>query len=45
MKWDRERVAKKEEREAKYKWKLNFFKDGESTTKKVMMDGKTKKYH
>ena len=45
MKWEKEQVAKKEEREARYKWKLKPPKDGESTTKKVMMDGKTKTYH
>jgi hypothetical protein len=40
MKWEKEQVAKKEEREARYKWKLKPPKDEESTTKKVMMDGK-----
>jgi hypothetical protein len=45
MKWDKEQVAKKEAREAKYKWKLKPPKDGESTTKKVMSDGISKKYH
>jgi hypothetical protein len=45
MKWDKERATKKEEREAKYRWKLKPPKDGESTTKKVMSDGTSKKYH
>jgi len=45
MKWEKEQVAKKEERDAKYKWKQKPPKDGESTTKKVMTDGTTKKYH
>ena len=31
--------------EHKYKWKLKAPKDGESTTKKVLTDGKLKKYH
>jgi hypothetical protein len=37
-KWDKEK-------EAKYKWKLKPPKDGESTTKKVMSNGISKKYH
>ncbi len=45
MKWEKEKDAKKEERDAKYKWKQKPPKDGESTTKKVMTDGTTKKYH
>jgi hypothetical protein len=44
-KWDNDHSAKREEREAKYKWKLKPPKDGESTTKKVMTDGTSKKYH
>jgi hypothetical protein len=44
-KWDKEKDATKEAREAKYKWKLKPPKDGESTTKKVMSDGISKKYH
>jgi hypothetical protein len=42
MKWEKEQVAKKEKRDAKYRWKQKPPKDGESTTKKVMTDGTTK---
>jgi hypothetical protein len=44
-KWEKESGTRREEREAKYKWKIKPPKDGESTTKKVMSNGKTKKYH
>jgi hypothetical protein len=44
-KWDKEQTARKEERETKYKSKHKPPKDGESTTKKVMSNGISKKYH
>ena len=38
-------MSEKEKREEKYKWKLIPPKDGESTTKRVLIDGERKKYH
>ena len=38
-------MSEKQKREEKYKWKLVPPKDGESTTKKVLIDGERKKYH
>jgi hypothetical protein len=39
------KLSEKEKREQKYKWKLIPPKDGESTTKTVLVDGKRKKYY
>ena len=39
------KLSEKEKREQKYKWKLIPPKDGESTTKMVLVDGERKKYH
>jgi hypothetical protein len=45
-KWgERETSNVKPYSDDKYKWKLKQPKDGESTTKKVLADGKLKKYH
>ena len=38
-------MSEKQKREEKYKWKLVPPKDGESTTKRVLVDGERKKYH
>ena len=38
-------MSEKQKREEKYKWKLVPPKDGESTTKRVLIDGERKKYH
>jgi len=38
-------LSEKQKREEKYKWKLVPPKDGESTTKRVLIDGERKKYH
>jgi hypothetical protein len=38
-------MSEKQKRDEKYKWKLIPPKDGESTTKRVLVDGERKKYH
>jgi hypothetical protein len=38
-------MSEKKKRDEKYKWKLIPPKDGESTTKRVLVDGERKKYH
>ncbi|MFN9978688.1 MAG: hypothetical protein ACK53Y_02180, partial [bacterium] len=39
------KLSEKEKREQKYKWKLIPPKDGELTTKMVLVDGVRKKYY
>jgi len=43
QKWDATKTSQYSDE--KYKWKLKAPKDGESTSKKMLIDGKTKKYH
>ncbi len=44
-KWDRGQTGALKDEDSKYKWKLKAPKDGESTSKMVLSDGKRKKYH
>ncbi len=44
-KWDRSRSGALKDEDSKYKWKLKAPKDGESSSKMVLSDGKRKKYH
>jgi hypothetical protein len=44
-KWERENNGPRKDEDSKYKWKLKAPKDGESTSKMVLSDGKRKKYH
>jgi len=44
-KWDRGHTIATRDDDSKYKWKLKAPKDGESTSKMVLSDGKRKKYH
>jgi hypothetical protein len=44
-KWDKEHNGADKDGDSKYKWKLKAPKDGESTSKMVLTDGKRKKYH
>ncbi len=44
-KWDRGHTIATRDEDSKYKWKLKAPKDGESTSKMVLSDGKRKKYH
>ena len=44
-KWDNGHTNATRDNDSKYKWKLKAPKDGESTSKMVLSDGKRKKYH
>jgi hypothetical protein len=44
-KWDNGHTNATKDNDSKYKWKLKAPKDGESTSKMVLSDGKRKKYH
>jgi hypothetical protein len=44
-KWDRGHTIATRDEDSKYKWKSKAPKDGESTSKMVLSDGKRKKYH
>ncbi len=44
-KWDRGHNSATKDEHSKYKWKLKAPKDGESTSKIALSDGKRKKYH